>query len=151
MSDFSGNNCQQQEAPEGSLYSPLGEDKCILPCHVELSEADSVSGNVPQVTWFFQSQSETFEPLDNSQFWNKEYNTHYCDKAAFPFPDFRNYSGPSHFNCTNQSGNLYNCSLEQRRCFFGTYKCKVTLDSTGDGTQKVLDEITTRVLSEFRK
>ena len=117
---------------------------------MELSEADSVSANVPHVTWLFQSKSETFVPLDDSQFWKKEYSKHYCDKAAFPFPDFRNFSGPSHFDCAHQSGNLYNCSLEQRRCFLGTYKCKVTLGPAGGSSeQKVLSEVTTDVISEF--
>lgn len=136
-------------APEGSVYYSPGGENCVLPCHVELSK-ESEPTSIPHVTWFFESNDESFVPLNNSEFWKKEYKKHYCGYVAYPFPDFREYSGPSHFNCVHHAGQSesnktsYDCSLEHHHCFLGTYKCKVTM-LVGD-IMETVKEATTRVI-----
>lgn len=116
---------------------------------MELSEGDTPLSAAPHVSWFFQSNSNNFVALDDSVFWEREYNKYYCGKTAFPFPDFRDYSGPSHFDCIHSGSEgdttSYNCSMEYRKCFLGTYKCSVSLA----GGTEIVKEVTTRVISKF--
>jgi hypothetical protein len=143
--------CAGAEAPEGSIFFPpfLGDGTCTLPCNVELSEEDSLSNHVPYVTWFFKSKANTFVPLNDSEFWRKEYRKYYCDKTGYPFPDFRDYSGPSHFSCVRRTSNhseaSFDCSLNNHACFIGTYQCQVSLESDDDTEKKLLDNVTTEV------
>lgn len=81
--------------------------------------------SIPRVEWSFKSNGDSFVMLNDSEFWEREYNKYYCDKTATPFsPDLRDYSGPSHFDCigskleSNFTSSSYDCSLRlEHLCF----------------------------------
>ena len=93
----------------------------MLPCHVSGVNLT----HPPKVTWFMVGRN-VFISLDDTKYWEKEYDHSICH---YGFGTFYNYTTPPSFDCLEETQNLtkvYNCDYYMPHCYSGLYQCRVS-------------------------
>ena len=90
----------------------------------------SISGHTkpPRVEWYFQANSSTFLPLNDSSYWFQQYQLHLC---KFGRGHYRRFEGPSSFDCAMKeklpnSTEVFICNYSHADIIPMQYRCRIS-------------------------